>query len=214
MRMRFILLNVVVVALHAVTFRYAFKWLKNYWCNFKEEAVKNDSEYMELLTFYSRYNECSPCHNSAFSKCNSQECSYLKTLRIVEILGQTKNTLDVCIYLFTHEGFYLKLVDLFNSGVKIRIILDHEMALTNGSKLEQLKESGLNVKVRSSSHVMHHKFFIIDNSLLVTGSLNWTTHAVLLNTEQVLVTNKKYFIERSRTIFEMLWNDSSSIQIR
>ncbi|XP_039294490.1 mitochondrial cardiolipin hydrolase [Nilaparvata lugens] len=132
--------------------------------------------------------------------------------RLLDIIGQTKNTLDICIYIFTYQELYQKLIDLFDSGVKIRIIMDNEMSSTNGSKLEQLLEKGVDVRLRDPQKVMHHKFFIIDNSLLVTGSLNWTRAALVANTEQVLITNKKDFIDKSAGTFKILWDDTNTIQ--
>jgi cardiolipin hydrolase len=34
---------------------------------------------------------------------------------------------------------------------------------------------------------MHHKFVIIDNKVLITGSLNWSAHGVNNNNENIII---------------------------
>lgn len=52
---------------------------------------------------------------------------------------------------------------------------------------------------------MHHKFAVIDDTLLINGSLNWTQRAVLRNHENIMITSSKLFISQFLEEFENLW---------
>ena len=52
---------------------------------------------------------------------------------------------------------------------------------------------------------MHHKFAVIDNSVVVTGSFNWTAQAVRYNQENLLFFENKNLAEKYTKAFEGLW---------
>ena len=52
---------------------------------------------------------------------------------------------------------------------------------------------------------MHHKFLIIDNSVLITGSFNWTRQAIVGNHENLIVTTHAKLVPLYRREFDKLW---------
>jgi cardiolipin hydrolase len=52
---------------------------------------------------------------------------------------------------------------------------------------------------------MHHKFAIIDESVIVTGSFNWTTQAVKNNQENILFYENKELASRYIEEYNKLW---------
>ena len=52
---------------------------------------------------------------------------------------------------------------------------------------------------------MHHKFFIVDKKLVLTGSYNWTRSAALYNQENVISTDDEFVVEKFLNEFEKLW---------
>ncbi len=53
---------------------------------------------------------------------------------------------------------------------------------------------------------MHHKFAIVDQRLLLSGSFNWTRQAVLGNRENVMVTDHYNALTSFRHEFLQLWS--------
>ena len=53
---------------------------------------------------------------------------------------------------------------------------------------------------------MHNKFAIIDDKILISGSFNWTVAAGLYNQENILVTDKQFYLEEYIKEFDNLWN--------
>jgi phosphatidylserine/phosphatidylglycerophosphate/cardiolipin synthase-like enzyme len=59
---------------------------------------------------------------------------------------------------------------------------------------------------------MHHKFAIIDNRLLLTGSYNWTLAANNKNNENLMVIDDPEVITRYQNQFEKLWLEKYSVE--
>lgn len=62
---------------------------------------------------------------------------------------------------------------------------------------------------------MHHKFVIIDDDILITGSANWTMQALFGNAENIIITNHPVLLKRFVEEFEKLWEiyDSDFVKI-
>jgi cardiolipin hydrolase len=57
---------------------------------------------------------------------------------------------------------------------------------------------------------MHNKYAIIDESVIVTGSFNWTTQAINNNQENLLFYEDKELAAQYVKEFNKLWNDFST----
>lgn len=58
---------------------------------------------------------------------------------------------------------------------------------------------------------MHHKFAVVDQSLVITGSFNWTTQAVNNNQENILFFENKSIAKKYVEEFNRLWNSFKTI---
>ena len=54
--------------------------------------------------------------------------------------------------------------------------------------MKRLKEAGVCVVASQREGLMHHKFAVIDNLILLNGSFNWTERAVWENCENLVIT--------------------------
>ena len=76
------------------------------------------------------------------------------------------------------------------------------------SNVYSLAALGISVKIDDSvRYHMHHKFCVIDKSVVVTGSFNWTDQAVNHNQENLLFIENKELAAKYSNEFEKLWND-------
>lgn len=64
----------------------------------------------------------------------------------------------------------------------------------------------------SPSH-MHHKFAIIDDALVMTGSYNWTKGARYQNREDLCLTNSAKAVRAFKDEFEKLWDLFEEFQL-
>ena len=58
----------------------------------------------------------------------------------------------------------------------------------------------------SVKYHMHNKFCVIDLSVVITGSFNWTAQAVQHNQENILFFENKDIAKHYADEFEKLWN--------
>jgi cardiolipin hydrolase len=67
------------------------------------------------------------------------------------------------------------------------------------------------VRMKKSPFLMHHKFAIINNDVLVSGSCNWTVKAFTGNWENILVTSVPDLVMPFSHHFSQLWRDFSEL---
>ena len=60
---------------------------------------------------------------------------------------------------------------------------------------------------KNGDYLMHHKFCIIDNNIVMTGSFNWTMQAIMGNNENVIITSELEVVNPFVSEFEKLWNE-------
>ena len=127
--------------------------------------------------------------------------------KVVNILRTCKKSLDIAIYAFTLESITKALIEVHNRGIPVRVICDNECEKKSTSKIKKLASVGIICKTDNSCYYMHHKFAIIDNSIVITGSFNWSTQAVNKNQENILFLENKYLAQQYTDEFNKLWKN-------
>jgi cardiolipin hydrolase len=145
------------------------------------------------------------------SKPSILECYFFPNqdneVNVVNMLRTCKKTLDIAIFTLTNDKIYAAIEESFKRGVKVRVIADDECCKMLGSDIIKLAALGVDCKTDSNSHAhMHHKFAIIDNSVVITGSFNWTVQAVKNNQENILFYENKELANLYTQEYNRLWN--------
>merc|ERR1719320_1478173 len=117
-----------------------------------------------------------------------------------------EHTLDICVFTITCNKIANAILSEFRSGVRVRIISDNDKANDRGSDINKLVMAGIPVKVDKTDVHMHHKFAVVDGSLLINGSFNWTRSAQSRNFENVVISNNRRMVSHFKKHFEHLWN--------
>ncbi len=134
--------------------------------------------------------------------------------QLLSVLKSAKYSIKICVYSLSFEPIIDLLIDLcLNNDIMIRIITNGE----NNSKtffkvkrMQDLLQFGIESKiVNLKEGFMHNKFAIIDDSILINGSLNWTENAIFNNFEDVLITSNSKLVFTYLLKFNSLWSDSS-----
>lgn len=150
------------------------------------------------------------------SICKSQGCRRLhgrpteaksSFLKFLAHLATAKKKVDLCIYILTQPNLASLLLGLHQKGVKIRVITDSAESEAISTKMSKLKLAGIEIKSnkKGTGALMHHKFLIVDDYLLLSGSFNWTSKAVVTNYEAVTVTSENLLVAPFIDEFEQLW---------
>jgi mitochondrial cardiolipin hydrolase len=125
--------------------------------------------------------------------------------RIVQLFSHARARVDVCVFTITDDRLAAAILDAHRRGVAVRIITDNEKVLDQGSDIPRLEAAGIPLRVDRTEYHMHHKFALFDDSLLLTGSYNWTRGAAAFNDENLVLTGDRRLIGAFATTFEKIW---------
>jgi phosphatidylserine/phosphatidylglycerophosphate/cardiolipin synthase-like enzyme len=126
---------------------------------------------------------------------------------LLRYLGQCKKEMLICVFTISDDKIANLIQEAHKQNIDIRIITDDDKTFDKGSDIKQLHEAGIAVKMDTTPNHMHHKFAIIDENILVTGSYNWTRSAALYNHENIFVSRHSGIIQKYKDEFEKLWNE-------
>jgi len=124
------------------------------------------------------------------------------TIKLIELIQNASTCIHAAIYMITDKKIADELINAHNRGVDVKIITDEISSGTFG-KTHLLAESGVSVyifdtgekkddpKFFNNAALMHHKFMIVDNKIVWTGSFNWTVAANRKNQENIILSEDK-----------------------
>jgi len=124
---------------------------------------------------------------------------------IIDLINEAYTQLDICVFTISDDRISRALVEAMKNGVEIRIISDNFKVEDTGSDIKDLSRVGISVKLDTSDNHMHHKFMIVDNKIVLTGSYNWTRSAALYNQENILSMDDEEVVSKFSNEFEKLW---------
>ena len=131
---------------------------------------------------------------------------------IIKNINQAESFINIAMYIFTDREIAIPLAKARERGVKVRLYLDKDQVDYQYSQSRFLVQKGINTRISTNNYIMHNKFAIIDNRLLLTGSYNWTFSANKRNDENLMVIDDPDVIARYQDYFEKLWFDKYSVQ--
>ncbi len=132
----------------------------------------------------------------------------IEEVHLINLLSKTKISADIAMFTINNVRIAEEIKKLFYKGIKLRIITDCEMLKKPSSNIYSLAALGISIKTDDSTrYYMHHKFCVIDNSVVITGSFNWTDQAVNHNQENLFFLENKNLAQKYSDEFQRLWND-------
>jgi phosphatidylserine/phosphatidylglycerophosphate/cardiolipin synthase-like enzyme len=110
---------------------------------------------------------------------------------IVDQIGKAKTEIFVQAYSFTSAPIAKALVNAHKRGVKVQAILDKSQRKERYTSATFLSNAGIPTFIDAEHAIAHNKIMIIDSSMVITGSFNFTKAAEEKNAENVLIINSK-----------------------
>lgn len=132
-------------------------------------------------------------------------------IKVANMIRNCKSTLDIAIFTLTNDKIFAAIEDVFKRGIPVRIIADDECCKMLGSDVIRAASIGIPVKTDCAKSHMHHKFAIIDNSVVVTGSFNWTVQAVKMNQENILFYENPTLAQKYTEEYNRVWNTFTTV---
>ncbi len=133
--------------------------------------------------------------------CPEDSCS----TKVIQWVKKANKSIDLAIYSFTHDDIGEAIVEAHRMGVKVRVIME-ERNVDKYSEYKRLVEAGIEVRLDENSALMHNKFMVIDDKVVLTGSFNYTNSADKRNDENLVVIISKQIAGEYESEFQEMWN--------
>jgi len=124
---------------------------------------------------------------------------------VIREISKAQKTIDVVMYNLTNREISQELIKAKGRGVWVRVFLDPGEGNGRYSKGRYLMGKGIDVRFYTGNGLMHNKFAVIDNRILITGSFNWTAAAERENQENLLIITDENAVKQYAQRFDMLW---------
>ena len=127
--------------------------------------------------------------------------------RIKDVLSTAEESIYFMTFSFTHGGIANVLLLKNMQNVTISGIFEKRGAGSQYSKFKVLDYQGADVRKDSNSNTFHHKVFIIDEKIVITGSFNPSKNADTRNDENILIIYDKDVADSYLEEFKYMWED-------
>jgi len=108
--------------------------------------------------------------------------------RLVALAAAAEHSIYFLAFSFTSDPLAKALLERSAAGVTIAGVFEESQVLSNiGSDYQRLLDAGIDVRLDSNPRNMHHKVLLIDQSIVVFGSYNFTNSAEARNDENTII---------------------------
>lgn len=105
---------------------------------------------------------------------------------ILDYLNNSNEEILFASFAITHDDIENLLVEKHNNNISVLGIIERRNINTKGSRVKELNEI-FEIKNDTNKNNMHHKFWIIDEKIVITGSMNPSKSGAKYNDENILV---------------------------
>lgn len=131
---------------------------------------------------------------------------------ILSAIAGAESSIKVAAYSFTSKTIALALLEAHNRGIKVEVVADAKSGKGRYSAVTFLANQGIPVRLNDNYAIFHHKFMIIDNAHVQTGSFNYSAAAANKNAENVLIL---WNMPDAAVIYtkewQKLWNEAKAL---
>ncbi|MBK4735976.1 phospholipase D family nuclease [Noviherbaspirillum pedocola] len=113
---------------------------------------------------------------------------------VIKAIRSAKSSIRLAGYSFTSKPVLTALIDAKKRGVDVKLVLDYKNNFAECGRrcagmhaVAAAVNAGIDTRVISRYPIFHHKFVVIDNRHVQTGSFNYSAAAEKSNAENVIV---------------------------
>ena len=144
------------------------------------------------------------------------ETAYFRNIRkeLITTLCLAQKEIRIAVAWFTNQELFNTLISCTERGVKVSLIIIDDY-INNGDyglDFQYFIDKGGILIYGEGESPMHHKFCIIDDGVLFTGSYNWTYYAEHKNHENIVKFENSNLIEQYIQEFEQLRGNLGVVQ--
>ncbi|MDP8215189.1 MAG: phospholipase D-like domain-containing protein [Candidatus Euphemobacter frigidus] len=124
--------------------------------------------------------------------------------RLIELIKGARKSIRFATFAFTLEPVAEALLDRHLAGVDVKGVMERGQN-SPWCCYRIFEDGGINIRWDQNLYYLHHKFFVIDGKIVVTGSFNPTKHAGAANDENMLIVHHPAVARKYLREFNRLW---------
>lgn len=124
--------------------------------------------------------------------------------RLIKLIDEAKKSIRIAMFTWTHPLLTEAVIRAHQRGVHTEIAIDRYAG--HGSSAEvvkHLKNSGISLRLSQGPALLHYKMMLIDNTVLVNGSANWTRAAFTQNDDCFMILHN--LTTKQQSVMADLW---------
>lgn len=126
---------------------------------------------------------------------------------ILRELFKAQSSIKIAVAWFTNDLLFQPLLLKLQTGVKVTLVLNSDeinFSSENSLDFQHFVEIGGILHLNRTKTLMHNKFCIVDDSVVITGTYNWTNKAERNDETIIVITNDENLILSHITQFNEL----------
>jgi phosphatidylserine/phosphatidylglycerophosphate/cardiolipin synthase-like enzyme len=132
---------------------------------------------------------------------------------LVDLLNNAQESIYFMAFSFTSDILGDAIIARSKDGVKVSGVMESEQVNSNeGTEFDAFNQAELDVLRDGNEGQMHHKVMIVDESIVIFGSYNFTASAETRNDENLIVVYNKDIAARFIGEFQRVYKQAQSIQ--
>ena len=132
---------------------------------------------------------------------------------IVPLVQSATQSIRFLTFSFTDYPLADAMSQRFKSGVDVEGVFEKFGSETEAAELRTLMCRSVPVKQDGNSGFLHHKVIVIDERIVITGSMNYSTNAEENNDENVIIIDNAEIARLYLQEFERVWNLASDPEV-
>jgi len=131
--------------------------------------------------------------------------------RINELIGLSRKEIKFAAFSFTDDKLANAIIYASKRGVKVRGVIESKGTKNRGSEYNNFLRNGIEVLPDGNPYNMHSKYIIIDDSVVITGSYNFSRNAKEFNDENVLIIFSKEVARKYSKNFDRIYDEAKRL---
>ncbi|CAG0967865.1 Phospholipase D [Anaerolineales bacterium] len=131
---------------------------------------------------------------------------------LIAIVNDAKSSIRFLAFSFTDYPLAQAMIDRSKAGVDVKGVFETFGSNGTRSELRTFWCAGVPARQDGNASFLHDKIIIIDNSIVVTGSLNFSSNADEENEENVVILDNPEIAALYLQEFDKLWDQARDVE--
>jgi phosphatidylserine/phosphatidylglycerophosphate/cardiolipin synthase-like enzyme len=134
--------------------------------------------------------------------CPSEQCR----TKALDILNKAEKEILFANFVLTQNDIEILLVSKANNNVTVKGVIENRLKNSKGAIIKELNQS-FPIKFDKNKNTMHHKFFVVDELYIITGSMNPSASGTNGNDENLIIIENKAMALKFKQEFNLLFSE-------